>query len=140
MILGVAVLLLTVALFFKYPRHKKSNSLENEAEPTIQGTTAEREAAEQALQLSDQQIRAEILKTHVLIERLPTLDGFTQEYLDDLVKEFDDAGISATYFFQAVAPLGVMSMVKPQGVYELYADKSHGEQASKLLDQRLQRS
>lgn len=104
----------------------------------IEGTDADRKAAEEKLALSDQELRAELLKTHVLIERLSTLDGFTEEYMDDLVKEFDSSGIRTTYFFQQVVPLGVTTLIKAHGIYEFYADATQAEQASKLLDRRLQ--
>lgn len=129
----LVIVLFIVALFFLVSK-KRAKKLTLTDNAPIEGTEAERLAAEEKLRAMPLDIREELVNTHELYDRFSTRQGFSREYFEDVSRQLNEAGISNEVIFQPAAPLGSMGTVIDQaGFFELFIEKGKRAQAQSLL-------
>lgn len=77
--------------------------------------------------------REKLLETYALIERYPTLRGYSESYMEDLINALNDQGIASEYYFQQTMPMGYNSLTRIQGVFELYVFREKEDQAREFI-------
>lgn len=145
-VIGFGFMILMVAAFFRI-KTKKANFATPQvgANPDelqdgeLIGTEEDRLRAEEALALTDLQLREKLLETHVLVDRFQTLHGFDDRYMSELVTELRKEGIQSTYLFQEATIPGVATLVGRHGMFDFFVERDKAEQASMLIDQARQR-
>lgn len=103
------------------------------------GTEEDRRRAEEALALTDLQLREKLLETYVFFDRFSTLHGFDDRYMSELVTELRKEGIESAYLFQEASAPGVATLVGRHGLFDFFVEREKSEQASQLIDRARQR-
>ncbi len=138
----VIAIVLMLALFFgpflvylRRQRARKELAVADSASAPIEGTDADRERAEQSLREWSTDLRKELAKTHEIVGRLNTIDGYSVDYVEDLLNEIRAAGISADYNFQPTSPMGVgASLITRQGDFEIFVEQTKVEEALPIIE------
>jgi ABC-type uncharacterized transport system permease subunit len=134
-ILSASIVGLITAIWFKRKRAMRNLTPRLDDGPII-GTAADLERAEKARALIPDQ-RVELLKTHVLLHRFSTLQGYTETFMASLVKSLSDSGIASDTFFQETLAPGVGDALLRQGVFELYVDREQLDEAATIIRAKL---
>jgi hypothetical protein len=134
-VLSASVIGLIMAIWFKRKRAMRNLTNRLDDGPLI-GTVEDREKAEKArAAIPDQRI--ELLKTHVLLHRFSTLQGFTDSFMSDVMRKLADAGVPSDTVFQETIGPGVADALLRQGVFELYVEREQLDLAADLVRAKL---
>lgn len=75
-----------------------------------------------------------LLETHELVERFPTFNGVSEQWINALQIELENHGIDCRVLFQESVPMGVMdALIIRQGRYELFVPRSRLRESHELL-------
>jgi len=136
---GLSVSLLVLALWsWRQKMREKAKALEASAsqEPTV-GTAEDLKAAEALLHKSEQELRADLLRTHTLIDRFSTLHGFNDQNMNLLRQRLESENIGCEILFQETMPSGVMSIGQRHGFYEVFVRHEDVEAARGIVAEYL---
>lgn len=133
--LGLAFPFGIVIAFLRMRSKKRAYAEADDLSSPILGTEAEREKSEQELAEWSHNLRNELAKTHEIVGRLNTINGYSLPYVEDLLQELRKAGIAAEFNFQQTSPLGVgASMIERQGDYEIFVERAKVEEALPIIE------
>lgn len=132
LLVGIGVPLIFVAAWLKNKRVRQNMAYSQDDSP-IEGTLSDLQASEAAQRDAwSHDLRKQLLEEHVLIDRLNTIDGFTDQYMETLLAFLRESGIQCETYFQETVPPGVgISLIARHGIHELYVRK---DQASDALE------
>ena len=136
LLLSAAIPLLIVILWFK-KRRQRYDYFEAKAQTEeVVGSRDELLAAEKRLKDNPETLRETLLRDHDLVDRLTTFQGYSREYMTELVNWLRERGIQSDYYFQPSLPLGVAHLAAEDGTFELFVRRDQVEEAMKLLKER----
>lgn len=133
LILMLAYAGIFVVLYFK--RRVPRRSLHRDESEPLLGTEADRLAAEENLRNVPADIREELVRTHELYDRFSTRHGYSKDYIEELTRLLNEAGIANEVVFQPTMPLGMADAVlEPQGFFELFIEHGKRVEAAQILE------
>lgn len=88
-------------------------------------------AAEAAVQ--DVNLREEFSKLYDFLDSFSTLQGYSEDYMLEIIQMLAKHEISADFLFVESGPSGMMSYTHRQGTFELYVQKGKVDDAIKKI-------
>lgn len=133
-LLGLGFVFGMFAVWIKRRNSKRRYAAEDDNSAPIEGTEQDRLASESQQSVWSENLRVRLAKTHEIVGRLNTIDGYTETYVEDLLNTIRHEGISAEFYFQETSPIGVgASMIERHGDYEIFVERDRAEEAISII-------
>lgn len=80
-------------------------------------------------------IREELSKNYDFFETYSTVQGYSEDYMNQLVSALEQNQIHASFLFVESGPVGMMSYTHRAGTFELYVQKDKVQEAADVIHQ-----
>lgn len=135
-IISLIIPALFIALVVRRKIQKKRFYAQTDDGAPIEGTLEELNAVDPKASPWTSDERAKLNDTKELVARFNTGDGYSQYYVDDLLKELRSHGIECETLFQETLPMGVaMAIVDRIGTFEIFVDRARAGEALQRIEE-----
>lgn len=114
---------------------KRRQRLKNNPRLPLNQTIEDPELLQQAEQaVSSLNLRQELSKNYELLDSYSTMQGYSEDYLNQLVQLLEQNQIHASFIFTESVPPGTTTFLGRSGTFELYVQKDKSDEALDIIE------